>query len=153
MTTTNSTPDMGTSTFTWQSDSMEPTIDFGDDITVTPTGGVILGDGMYLLTIDRDNIQPPGARALCAPVLRVIWRVTRQPDGRFGLTHDSPDYSEADSVVSQAELLRIWSVAGRVAVAKRNGRRWWRQKPKGEELGVRAGISPDQLRFIRPTTL
>lgn len=106
----------------WKSDSMEPAIEFGDEIRVIPTGGRIRADGMYLLEIARSKIEPATMRKLCAPVVRVIWRVTRLEDGRIALTCDNPGYHAMNDVVEEAELLMRWRVAGRVVVTERNGR-------------------------------
>ena len=105
-----------------RSDSMEPAIDFGDTILILPTGGAINADGMYLFLLDREHIRPKSAQRLCAPVLKVIWRVARLGDGRLALTHDNPGYSDANSIEVEAEFLSRWRVAGRVVVRKRNGR-------------------------------
>jgi len=109
-------------TLIWQSDNMEPSIGFGDKIAVIATGGRIKVDGMYLLEIDRRDIEPTAMRKLCAPVVRVIWRVERLEDGRLALTCDNHGYSAMNDVVEEVELLSRWKVAGRVIVVKRNGR-------------------------------
>jgi len=109
-------------TMAWNSDNMEPAIEFGDEIRVIPTGGRIKADGMYLLEIDRSKIEPAAMRKLCAPVVRVVWRAERLEDGRIALTCDNPGYHAMNDVVEEAELLMRWRVAGRVVVTERNGR-------------------------------
>jgi len=109
-------------TMIWQSDAMEPVIDFGDEIRVTPTEG-ILEDGLYMMLLDNQNIQPPEARRLCAPAYRCIRYITRLAGGRLALAvANSSGYPELNEEVEEARYLSLWRVAGHVSVVKRNGR-------------------------------
>lgn len=105
----------------WQSDAMEPVIDFGDEIHIMPTDG-IPEDGLYMVLLDNQNIQPPQARRLCAPVYRDIRRIARQPTGRLALSVANSGYPELNEEVDEAQFLSLWRVAGLVTVVKRNGR-------------------------------
>lgn len=105
----------------WQSDAMEPVIDFGDEIRIMPTDG-IPEDGLYMVLLDNQDVQPPQARRLCAPVYRDIRRITRQSTGRLTLSVANPGYSELNEEVEEAQFLSLWRVAGRVSVVQRNGR-------------------------------
>lgn len=102
----------------WHSTNMEPTIPFGAEVCVTPTKGLIESDGLYLLETDRSNIQPRSLRVLCAPVLRVIWRIERVGEGQFALTCDDPGHVEMNSTIYEASLLSMWRVVGKVAVVQ-----------------------------------
>lgn len=103
----------------WLSDSMEPTIEFGDAIAVTPTAG-IEADGLYMLHYRSGSIKGP-VRHLAADVVRVIRRVRRLDDGRLHLSYDGVGY-QCDEVVTDADLARWCTIAGKVNVARRNGR-------------------------------
>ncbi len=105
----------------WQSDAMEPVIDFGDEIRITPTDG-IPEDGLYMVLLDNRNVQPPQARRMCASVYRDIRRITRHPTGRLALSVANPGYPELNEEVDEAQFLSLWRVAGHVSVVKRNGR-------------------------------
>lgn len=104
----------------WQSDSMEPTISFGDFIHVTPSRG-IEADGLYMLHYSRDRILPAAARHLAAEVVKVIRRVRRMEGGQLHLSYDGSGY-QCDELVVEEDLLRWCSVAGQVSVVQRNGR-------------------------------
>lgn len=124
----------------WHSDSMEPAIEFGDEIQVFSAGGRIQSDGVYLFLLEREKIQPHVYQKLCAPVVQVIWRVARLDDGRIALTCDNPGYHAMNAVVSEAELLSRWGVAGRVSVVQRHRRgfRVVQSSPQDiEQMGVR----------------
>lgn len=104
----------------WPSDSMEPTIAFGDLISVTPTQG-IEADGVYMLIYQRSQIQPKPAQRLVSDVLKVIRRVHRLEDGRLHLSYDGA-LSKCEEIVAEDDLLRWCSVAGQVSVVQSNGR-------------------------------
>lgn len=94
-------------TMKWHSANMEPTIPFGAEVHVTPTNGLIESDGIYLLETDRSNIQPRSLRVLCAPALRMIWRIKRVGDSQFALTCDDPGHAEMNSTIYAASLLSM----------------------------------------------
>ena len=104
----------------WPSDSMEPTIAFGDLISVTPTQG-IEGGGVYMLIYQRSQIQPKPAQRLVSDVVKVIRRVRRLEDGRLHLSYDGAQ-SHYEEIVVEEDLLRWCSVAGQVSVVQSNGR-------------------------------
>lgn len=109
----------------WPSDSMEPSIEFGDLICIHDTQGQIRSDGLYMLHYARQNIAPESARHLVADVVKVVRRVTRLPDGKLLLAYDNP-VSKADEVVVESDLARWCSIAGSVSVAQRNQRGFMR---------------------------
>ena len=107
---------------TWLSDSMEPAIDFGDEIHVTPTCERINQDGMYMFHLVNANIQPISARKICSPVVKVIWHVSRLADGMLALQCANPSYRDMNAMVRDCDLMRLWRIAGRVHVVRRLGR-------------------------------
>ncbi len=102
------------------SDSMEPAIDFGDEIEITPTGG-IQGDGLYMLHYAQAGMKPGALRHLCADVVKVVRRIERLDDGALHLSYDGPGY-QCNEVVSEAALSGWCSIVGTVKVTQRNGR-------------------------------
>lgn len=107
-------------TMIWESPTMEPIIDFGDEITVIPTNG-FEGDGVYLLKLPKHHIQPPQARRLCGEYFRVVRRVKHLADGKVLLTSDEPSWN-LHEVVNADDMLKSWIVEGKVSVSRRNGR-------------------------------
>ncbi|WP_417276130.1 hypothetical protein [Castellaniella sp.] len=121
----------------WQSDAIEPEIDFGDEIRITSTSG-IQEDGLYMLLFDNRNVQPPQARQLCARVYQDIRHITRQPAGQLVLSVANPGYPELNEEVDEAQFLSLWRIAGRVSVVKRNDRGF---RTMGGHLPAASGAS------------
>lgn len=108
-----------TETMIFQSDSMEPAIDFGDEIEITPTDG-IQGDGIYMLHYAKASMKPSALRHLCADVVKIIRRVKRLDDGALLLSSDGFGYG-CDEIVSETALAGWCRIVGTVEVVQRNG--------------------------------
>lgn len=111
---------MSTSKMIFPSDSMEPAIDFGDEIEITRTDG-IQGDGMYMLHYAQADMKPSALRHLCADVVKVVRRVKHLDDGLLHLSYDGPGY-QCDEVVTESALASWCRIVGTVKVTQRNGR-------------------------------
>lgn len=132
----------------WQSDSMEPVIDFGDDIRIVPTGGRIRRNGIYMFHLPNHHVQPAAARRLCAPVVKAIWYVSRLSNGFVSLRCANPAYREMNSDMLESELLSRWIVAGRVLMENRLGR-GFRNMGVGAAQGERSIVHLHGDSFLR----